>query len=105
MATYGSFPGVRVTTRSGGITSIAIGEEEKLVIFGEANYDNSNNVDGDDSTLSIDTSSPVQIVSNNDANDKFGSDSSLADSLLASLSNRSNITFLYGVAVPPEDVT
>lgn len=105
MATYGSFPGVRVTTRSGGITSIAIGEEEKLVIFGEANYDSSNNVEGDDSTLSIDTSSPEQIVSNNDANDKFGSDSELADAMIAARSNGANIDYLYGVAVPREDVT
>lgn len=105
MATFGSFPGVQVTTQSGGITSIAIGEEEKVVIFGEANYDGSNDVDGDDSTLSISTSDPEQINSRNEADAKFGSDSELADGMKDALSNGANIDFLYGVAVPREDVT
>ena len=65
MATYGEFPGVRVETRSGGISSISIGEEEKVVLFGEANYtlDTSGDsdvlaVEGDDATLDVSAASP-----------------------------------------------
>jgi len=61
MATYGSFPGVRVTTESGGISSISIGSEEKLVLFGESSYDASNNVEGDDTSLNVSASEPEQI--------------------------------------------
>jgi len=104
MATYGSFPGVRINTQAGGITSIAIGEEEKLVIFGEANYDASNDVDGDDASLSIDAATPEQISSNNNANAKFGTGSELADAMILARTNGANVDFLYGVAVPREDV-
>lgn len=105
MATYGSFPGVRVTTQSGGISSIAIGAEEKIVLFGEANYDASNNIDGDDSTLSISASDPEQINARREADAKFGNGSELADGMKEALANGANIDFLYGVAVPREDVT
>jgi len=105
MATYGSFPGVRVTTQSGGISSIAIGEEEKLVVFGEANYDASNNVEGDDTSLSISASDPEQINARREADAKFGTDSELADGMKEALANGANIDFLYGVAVPRVDVT
>jgi hypothetical protein len=104
MATYGSFPGVRINTQAGGITSIAIGEEEKLVIFGEANYDASNDVAGDDASLSIDAATPEQISSNNNANAKFGTGSELAEAMILARTNGANVDFLYGVAVPREDV-
>lgn len=105
MATYGEFPGVRVDTQSGGISSVAIGAEEKLVIFGEANYDASNNVEGDDTSLSISASEPEQIRAPRVADDKFGSDSELADAMKEALSNGANVDYLYGVAVPRVDVT
>jgi hypothetical protein len=106
MATYGSFPGVRVVTQSGGISSIAIGEEEKLVLFGEANYvlDTSGSsdelvVEGDDTSLSISANSPEQINARREANAKFGDGSELAEGMKESLANGANIDFLYGVAV------
>lgn len=105
MATYGSFPGVRVNTQSGGITSVAIGEEEKIVIFGAANYDGSNEVVGDDSSLDISAAEPEQINARREADAKFGTDSELANGMKEALANGANIDFLYGVAVPREDAT
>jgi len=111
MATYGSFPGVRVTTQSGGISSIAIGEEEKLVVFGESDYvlDTSGSsdelaVEGDDTSLTISASSPEQINARREADAKFGTDSELADGMKEALANGANIDFLYGVAVPRDFV-
>lgn len=103
MATYGDFPGVRVETESGAISSVAIGAEEKLVIFGEASYNTSNEVEGDDSTLNVSASSPEQINAPRVADDKFGSDTELADAMKEALENGANINFLYGVAVPRVD--
>jgi hypothetical protein len=111
MATYGSFPGVRVTTQSGGISSIAIGSEEKLVLFGEANYDFDTSgssdelvVEGDDTSLSISASDPEQINARREAESKFGSGSELAEGMKEALANGANIDFLYGVAVPRDFV-
>jgi hypothetical protein len=104
MATYGEFPGVRVETNSGSISSISIGAEEKLVIFGEALYDSSNNVEGDDATLDVSTSEPEQINARREANSKFGDGSELAEAMKEALANGANIDFLYGVAVPRVDV-
>ena len=102
MATYGSFPGVRVTTQSGGISSIEIGEEEKIVIFGESDYKFDNNelvvAPGDD-TLNISASTPEQINALAEADKKFG-ESELSTGMKEALANGANIDFLYGVAVP-----
>jgi hypothetical protein len=105
MAVYGSFPGVRIETQSGGIASISIGEAEKIVLFGESNYDGSNNVAGDDASLSISAAAPEQIAGTREADAKFGSDSELANAMKEALANGANISFLYGVAVPRESVT
>jgi hypothetical protein len=102
MATYGSFPGVKVTTQSGGITSIAIGAEEKLVLFGESNYEFESGdlvVKEDDTSLTTNFNEPVQINARREADAKFGSDSELADGMREALANGANIDFLYGVAV------
>jgi len=106
MATYGSFPGVRVTTQSGGISSIAIGSEEKLVLFGEADYslDTSGSsdelvVEGDDATLDVSAAEPEQINARREANSKFGDGTELAEGMKEALANGGNIDFLYGVAV------
>lgn len=100
MATYGSFPGVRVETKSGGISSISIGSEEKLVVFGEALYDGSNSVDGTGSV-----SEPEQINARLEADTTFGEGSELAEGMREALANGANIDFLYGVAPPLVSVT
>ena len=108
--TYGSFPGVQVTTAGGGITAVAVGDEENLVIFGEGDYardgeDVQNNsltadtADGlDSNNASASTESPEQINARNEADSTFGSGSELANAMKDSLANGANIDYLYGVA-------
>lgn len=109
--TYGSFPGVRVNVAGGGITAVAIGEAEKLVLFGAANYTN----DGGDTDLStlpdgstdaIDgaasSEEPVQINARREADNNFGEESALADAMREALANGANLNYLYAVA--PERV-
>lgn len=102
--TYGSFPGVRIETAGGGITAVGIGEEEKLVLFGAANYENDGDFstpsDGDADAVDADASaeSVVQINSRRQANDEFGENSELADGMREALANGANINYLYAVA-------
>ena len=105
MATYGSFPGVRVTTESGGIQAVEIGEEEKLVFFGEANYvvnDAGDGlvVEGDDAeSFDVKANEFEQISQAKFADSKFGSDTELANAMKNSIGNGANTDYLYGVAV------
>jgi hypothetical protein len=110
MTTYGSFPGVQVTTAGGGITAVVIGDEENLVLFGEADYDrdglfvrtdgeSADTADGlDSSTTTVSTESPEQINARNEADAKFGDDTELANAMKDALANGANIDFMYGVA-------
>ena len=102
VTTYGSFPGVKVEVAGGGITAVAIGEEEKLVLFGEAQYadDDTLQSDGTEDALSADASpeSAVQINARREADSNFGAGSELADGMREALGNGANIDFLYGVA-------
>lgn len=94
MTTYGNFPGVQVTTAGGGITSIEVGSEEKLVIFGRGAPDAA------DRTASYE--SAEQIGARREADSKFGEDSELADAMRSALANGANISFLYGL-MPTEN--
>ena len=104
VTSYGSFPGVRVEVAGGGITAVSIGEEEKLVIFGEASYEDDGTVtsDGDEDGLATDLvgslEEPTQINARREADTNFGSGSELADGMREALGNGANIDFLYGVA-------
>ncbi len=103
VTSYGSFPGVRVEVAGGGITAVSIGEEEKLVIFGEASYENDGTVttDGDEDDLDNDVGSledPTQINARREADTNFGEGSELADAMREALGNGANINYLYGVA-------
>jgi hypothetical protein len=102
---YGNFPGVQLTFAGGGITAVAIGDEEKLVIFGEASYQNDSsfspgdgNVDPLESSLDGSTEEPTQINARREANSSFGDGSELADGMREALANGANIDFMYGVA-------
>jgi hypothetical protein len=99
MATFGQFPGVRVQTESGTVPTVTIGAEEKLVIFGQANYDASNEVAGDVASKSASANSPEQIQAPLEADRKFGSGSEIANAMKAAIQNGANRSFLYGVAV------
>lgn len=89
MATFGQFPGVRITVAGGGITGIEIGAEEKLVLVGQGDLD----------TAEADVNDPTQISSRREANAQFGEDSALARAMREALGNGANINYLYGVMV------
>jgi hypothetical protein len=107
VTSYGNFPGVRVEVAGGGITSVAIGEEEKLVLFGEAAYQTDDpvfntksdgEVDGLESGLLGSVNEPVQINARREADTNFGDGSELADGMREALANGANTDYLYGVA-------
>jgi len=104
VTTYGSFPGVRVEVAGGGITAVSIGDEEKLVIFGEASYQNDETLTSDEEEDPLETElvgsleDPTQINARREADTNFGEGSELADAMREALGNGANINFLYGVA-------
>lgn len=87
MATYGDFPGVKILTKGGGLTGVEVGAEEKLLVFGQ----------GDPSNGSASTNDPTRVASQNDADNKFGAGSELAEAMKLALGNGANRDFLYGV--------
>lgn len=93
MAIYGSQPGVRVTTTGGGISNIAVGREQKLVVFGRGDPQNG--------TASVNSAEPIE--SRIDTTAKFGEGTELADGLQKALQSGANIDYLYGVM--PESVS
>jgi hypothetical protein len=96
MATiYGSSPGVTITEQAGGIASIAVGREQKHVVFGR----------GDPANATAATNTPEPINTRLDTATKFGSGSELADGLQKALRNGSNIDYLYGVMADPTSVS
>lgn len=94
MTTYGQYPGVKVTVAGGGIASIEVGSEEKVVIFGRG---------GIDADASVNT--PVQFQSTSGLENKFGSEDingnepELTRGLKLARANGANTSFLYGVIV------
>jgi len=95
MATYGNFPGVQVETEQGGIQSVNIGVEEKVVLFGPANYDADGNVDGEASVGEL-----VGVNSPSEASKFFGEGSELTEAIGEALLNGASINLLRAVAVP-----
>jgi len=100
VTTFGSFPGVRVETAGGGITSVTIGEEEKLVLFGPAKYEDDGIFEAGTDSIDGDASAedPRQINARREAEVLFGDDSKLAQSMREALANGANINFLFAVA-------
>lgn len=94
MATYGSFPGVQVTTQGGAIGGVEVGDEEKLVIFGE----------GDASAGSASVNDPTQVNASSEADDVFG-DSELSQAVRDAIGNGANVEYLYGVIVQENSIT
>ena len=89
MTTYGQFPGVKVSTSGGAITSVSIGAETNLLIFGDADLESGTATAND----------PTQVRSQRDADAKFGSGSELSNAIKDALSNGANVDFLYAIAV------
>lgn len=86
--TYGSTPGIEVTTRGAAITGVIVGRAQKLVLFGN----------GDTNNGTASANDPVQITSGTDADDAFDASSKLAKALRDALANGANDEYLYGVA-------
>lgn len=95
MATFGTFPGVKVTTTGGGVTGVAIGREQNLIIVG--------NGDAGSGNASVNTA--TQIGSSTDADTQFGSDTELANAMQYALANDANIDFMYGIMFEEITVT
>lgn len=95
MATFGQFPGVRITVAGGGITGVQIGAEEKLVLVGEGDLDTAEAV----------VNEPTQISSRREANAQFGEDSALARAMREALGNGANINYLYGLMIGQTQAT
>lgn len=95
MATFGSFPGVQITTTGGGISGVQVGDQEKLLIFGDA----------DTSAGSASVNEPTTIGGRADADNKFGSNSQLSDAMKEALANGAEIDLLYGVALETQTAT
>jgi len=86
---FGSFPGVRARTYGTSITGVDIGEEEKLLIFGESNPANGEASVGE----AVNAPTPRAI------NNNFGQETELANALSLARGNGANPSFLYGVGV------
>jgi hypothetical protein len=93
--TYGSTPGVEITTRGTSIVGVEVGTEQKVVIFGRGDPNNGSG--------SVDT--PAQVESQSDADNTFGAGTPLADALRDALGNGANPDYLYGVMPTTTAVT
>jgi len=93
--TYGSFPGVKITTAGGAITGVAVGREQKLVLIGN----------GDAGSGSASVNTATQISSRSQADTKFGDGTELAEQMKDALANGANIDFLYGIIFEEKSIT
>jgi hypothetical protein len=85
MATFGSFPGVRVSTTGGAVAGAEIGRTQKDIIVGLG-----------DGSGSADAGEVYQINSRSDADDLFGPDSQLAEQYRLARGAGANPAFIYG---------
>lgn len=95
MTIYGEHPGVVAEVVGGGLASIAVGRAQKLVVFGR----------GDPQNGTADVNSVEEINTRLDADDKFGTNTELADGIRKALQAGANIDYLYGVMPEPVTVT
>lgn len=95
MATFGEFPGVRITTTGGGISAVRIGSADKLLLIGDGDTTNSEAIEGE----------VWQVSSGAEADNAFGEGSELADAVRDAFGNRANQQFTYGVILPDYDET
>lgn len=87
MATFGTTPGVKVTSTGGAVTGVTIGRAQYLVLVGH----------GDNSAGTASTNTPVKIESRSDADNKFGSGTDLSDAYRDARANGANKNYIYGV--------
>ena len=88
MATYGSIPGVKISTSTGTISGVTIGRSQYLLLVGVGSTE-----------ATVATNEPVQIGGRNDVDEKFGADSDVANAYRRALSNGADPQFIRGVRV------
>lgn len=86
MATYGSIPGVKISTSTGTVTGVIVGRESYLILVGVGN-----------SSATVSTNSPTRIEGRNDVDDKFGAGSDVAEAYRDALANGANPNYVYGI--------
>lgn len=86
MATFGSFPGVRISTTGGAVAGAEIGRTQKDIIVARGDY-----------VGSAEAGEMYQINSRSDADDLFGPDSQLTEQYRLARGAGANPAFIYGV--------
>lgn len=98
--TYGEFPGVKVEVAGGAISAISVGGQEKLLLIGAADYDDST----DEITGTASANEVVQVNARGQSETEFG-DSELAQAMRDALRNGASLDLLYAVAPERIDTT
>jgi len=94
MATYGSIPGVQISTSTGNVSGVTIGRSQYLLLAGVGN-----------SNESVDPADPVEIDGRADVDEKFGEGSDVAEAYRNALANGADPDFVRAVRVPTTTVS
>lgn len=86
MSTYGSIPGVRISTSTGTITGVTIGREQHLILVGVGNDE-----------AEAETNEPLRLDDRRDADTKFGEDSDVAIAFRRALANGQHPDYIHAV--------
>lgn len=89
MATYGSIPGVRISTSTGTVSGVTIGRSQYLLLVGAGNQD-----------ATVTPSEPVQIDGRADVDEKFGAGSDVAGAYRRALANGASPDLIRGIRAP-----
>ena len=94
MATYGSIPGVQISTSTGNVSGVTIGRSQYLLLAGVGN-----------SNADVDPADPVEIDGQEDVDEKFGEGSDVAEAYRNALDNGADPDFVRAVRVPTTTVS
>jgi len=86
MTTYGSIPGVKITTSSGTVSGVTIGRDQYLFLVGTGN---------DEAT--VDYNEPVRLESRADVDEKFGPESDVANAYRRATANGASPQYIRAV--------
>jgi len=92
MTTYGSIPGVRITTSTGRISGVTIGRAQYLLMVGIGGIGEDGEPEGEAEANEI-----VAIEGNAHSDEQFGEDSDLANAYRRAIANGVNPDFIRGV--------
>lgn len=94
MTTYGSIPGVRISTGTGTISGVTIGRDQYLLLAGIGSEE-----------ANVSANEPTQIESRTDADEKFGPESDIANAYRRVTSNGASPEYIRGVRASTTDQT